>query len=163
MKIEQNILRLEYLLSLYKMTVEELLSIISVRLKKPIVRENIMSNEIELAHLKRIDKFFKKGLHYYLDPKSPEISKDASIFFRKQKFDVDLNIGARRIVNQFEELKISLSAIAKLAEISTDRTIPVFNVQDNPKIKVVRNFFLSVENSGFKTFLISSAIILGLS
>ena len=141
------------------MTVEELLSIISARLKKPIVRENIMSNEIELAHLKRIDKFFKKGLHYYLDPKSPEISKDASIFFRKQKFDVDLNIGARRIVNQFEELKISLSAIAKLAEISTDRTIPVFNVQDNPKIiaeeiRKVLNPLFSTDKKKFLTTLI---------
>ena len=133
MKIEQNILRLDYLLSLYKMTVEDLLPLISVGLKKPISKENIISKEIELSYLKRIDKFFNKGLHYYLDPKSPEITKDASIFFRKQKFDVDLNIGAKKIVNQFEEFKISLSAIAKLAEINAGRTIPVFNVQNNPK------------------------------
>lgn len=133
MKIEQNILRLNYLLSLYKMTVEDLLPLISIGLKKPITKENIISKEIELGYLKRIDKFFNKGLHYYLDPKSPEVSKDASIFFRKQKFDVDLNIGAKKIVNQFEEFKISLSAIAKLAEINSERTISVFNVQNNPK------------------------------
>ena len=78
------------------MTVEDLLPLISVGLKKPISKENIISKEIELSYLKRIDKFFNKGLHYYLDPKSPEITKDASIFFRKQKFDVDLNIGAKK-------------------------------------------------------------------
>ncbi|MGB5023872.1 MAG: ImmA/IrrE family metallo-endopeptidase [Saprospiraceae bacterium] len=133
MKIEQNILRLNYLLSLYKMTVEDLLPIISAGLKNPINRESVLSKEIELSYLKRIDKFFNKGLHYYLDPKSPEITKDASIFFRKQKFDVDLNIGAKKIVNQFEEFKISLSAIAKLAEINIERSVKVYNIQHNPK------------------------------
>ncbi|MHB1920998.1 MAG: ImmA/IrrE family metallo-endopeptidase [Chitinophagaceae bacterium] len=133
MKVEQNITRLKYLLSLYKMTAEDLLSIISEGLKKTITKEMVFSNEIEVGYLKRIDKFFKKGIYYYLDPKSPEITKDASIFFRKQRFDVDLNIGAKKIVNQFEEFKISLSAIAKLAEINMERTIPVYKVQDNPK------------------------------
>lgn len=133
MKIEQNISRLKYLLTLYKMSVEDLLAIISEGLKKPIQKENILSPEIDLGHLKRIDKVFNKGLHFYLDPKSPEISNDASIFFRKQKFDIELNIGAKKIVNQFEEFKISLSAIAKLAELNIERTIPVFSVNDNPK------------------------------
>ena len=133
MKIEQNISRLKYLLKLYKMTVEEFLSLISRGLKKPITYEEIFSNEINISHLKRIDKVFNKGLHFYLDPKSPEVSKDASIFFRKQKFDVDLNIGAKKIVNQFEEFKISLSAIAKLAELNIDRTLPIYNLQNDPK------------------------------
>jgi len=133
LKIEQNISRLKFLLTLYKMSVEDLLAIISEGLKKPIQKENIFSPEIDLGHLKRIDKVFNKGLHFYLDPKSPEISNDASIFFRKQKFDIELNIGAKKIVNQFEEFKISLSAIAKLAELNIERTIPVFSVNDNAK------------------------------
>ena len=84
MKIEQNISRLKYLLALYKMPVDDLLAIISKGLKKPISKEDILSTVIDLGHLKRIDKVFNKGLHFYLDPKSPEISKDASIFFRKR-------------------------------------------------------------------------------
>jgi Zn-dependent peptidase ImmA (M78 family) len=115
------------------MSVEDLLAIISEGLKKPIQKENILSPVIDLGYLKRIDKVFNKGLHFYLDPKSPEISNDASIFFRKQKFGIELNIGAKKIVNQFEEFKISLSAIAKLAELNIERTIPVFGVNDNPK------------------------------
>lgn len=133
MKVEQNISRLKYLLTLYKMTVEELLLAISEGLKNPITKDDILSNEVNVSHLKRIDKIFNKGLHYYLDPKSPEVSKDASIFFRKNKFGTDLNIGAKKIVNQFEEFKISLSAISKLAEINIDRSLPVFSVQDDPK------------------------------
>lgn len=134
MKIEQNIKRLVYLLTLYKLTVDELLSMISIGLKKPITQDEIFANEINLTHLKRIDKIFNKGLHFYLDPKSPEISQDASIFFRKSKFGVVLNIGAKKIVNQFEEFKISLSAIAKLTELNFERTIPVYNIQQNPKV-----------------------------
>lgn len=115
------------------MTVEDLLLAVSEGLKNPLTKADILSNEINVSHLKRIDKVFNKGLHYYLDPKSPEVSKDASIFFRKNKFGIDLNIGAKKIVNQFEEFKISLSAISKLAEINIDRTLPVFSVQDDPK------------------------------
>lgn len=116
------------------MSANDLTLAISEGLKKPISTDDIFSNEINLSHLKRIDKIFNKGLHYYLDPKSPEVSKDASIFFRKNKFGSDLNIGAKKIVNQFEETKISLSAISKLAEINTDRSLPFFSVQDNPEI-----------------------------
>lgn len=116
------------------MTVDELLLLISEGLKNPITKSDILSNEINLSHLKRIDKVFNKGLHYYLDPKSPEVSKDASIFFRKTKFGSELNIGAKKIVNQFEEFKISLSAISKLAEININRTLPVYTVKDDPEI-----------------------------
>lgn len=133
MKVEQNIKRLKYLLSLFNMTIEELLMLISEGLKNPISKEDIFTENIKVSHLKRIDKVFNKGLHFYLDPKSPEVSKDASIFFRKSKFDTDLNIGAKKIVNQFEEFKISLSAISKLAEINTDRVLPIFKTSDDPK------------------------------
>ena len=133
MKVEQNIERLKYLLTLLKMSVEELLPLISEGLTKPITKEQILNSNIELGHLKRIDKIFNKGIHYYLDPKSPDVSKDASIFFRKTKFDVDLSLGARKIVNHFEEFKISLSAIAELSDIKFNRILPVFTINNTPK------------------------------
>lgn len=138
MKVEQNISRLKYLLTLYKMTVEDLLLSVSEGLKKPLTKDDILSNEINVSHLKRIDKVFNKGLHYYLDPKSPEVSKEASIFFRKNKFGTELNIGAKKIVNQFEEFKISLTAISKLAEINIERVLPVFSVNDDPKAVAIQ-------------------------
>jgi Zn-dependent peptidase ImmA (M78 family) len=115
------------------MTVEELLLTVSKGRKNPLTKEDILNDEIKVSHLKRIDKVFNKGLHYYLDPKAPEVSKDASIFFRKNKFGTDLNLSAKQLVNQFEEFKISLSAISKLAEINTDRILPVFSVKDDPQ------------------------------
>ncbi len=155
MKVEQNIQRLKYLLSLYKMTVEELLVIVSEGLKKKINKEEIFSNDINLSYLKRIDKVFNKGLHFYLDPKSPEISKDASIFFRKSNFGVELNIGAKKIVNQFEEFKISLSAMAKLAEINIERTLLFYNINQDPKkiAQEIRATLYPAFNSDLKEFL----------
>jgi len=134
LKVEQNISRLKYLLSLYKMTVDELLMLVSEGLKNPLTKNDILAKDINISHLKRIDKVFNKGLHFYLDPKSPEVSQDASIFFRKTKFGTKLNIGAKKIVNQFEEFKISLSAISKLAELNMERTLPVFNINQSPDL-----------------------------
>lgn len=155
MKVEQNIARMKYLLTLYKMSIDDLLLTISEGLKKPISKEDILSPEISVSHLKRIDKVFNKGLHFYLDPKSPSVSKDASIFFRKTKFGTDLNIGAKKIVNQFEEFKISLSAISKLAELRVDRTLQVYSIKDDPKLIAikVRKVLLPVFNPSPKEFL----------
>jgi len=134
MKVEQNISRLNYLLKLYKMTVDDLLFIINKGLKKALSKNDIFSNEIKISHLKKIDKIFNKGLHFYLDPKSPETTKDASIFFRKEKFGTDINMATIKIVNKFEELKISLSTIAKLSEFDTERILPVYNINQNAQI-----------------------------
>jgi len=137
------------------MSVDELLSIISKGLKTAITQNEIIADEITISHLKRIDKVFNKGLHFYLDPKSPEVSQDASIFFRKFKFGVDLNIGAKKIVNQFEEFKISLSAIAKLAEVKLERKFAVYNVNQNPKDVAfqIRKYLYPEFNSIPKEFL----------
>ncbi len=155
MKVEQNILRLEYLLDLYKISVDEFIAKISKGLKKSLTSSEIFSKEININLLKRIDKVFNKGLHYYLDPKSPIVSKDASIFFRKTKFGTDLNFGAKKIVNQFEEEKISLSAIAKLAEIKMDRILPSYSIENDPKqtANELRELLYPNFNSKLKEFL----------
>jgi len=81
--------------------------------------------------LKRIDKLFNKGIEFYLNPKPIVENKEASIFFRKDKFNLDLNIGAKKIVNEFEDLKISLSAISKLADVKLKRSFPIYSVSDD--------------------------------
>jgi len=60
---------------MYRISVEEFLQLISRGLKKPVIAEDVFSDEIKIQYLKRIDKLFNKGLHYYLDPKAPEKSK----------------------------------------------------------------------------------------
>lgn len=156
MKVEHNISRLKQLLEMYRMTVQDFLELISNGLKKPITKEDVFSNEVELSHLKRIDKVFEKGLHYYLDPKSPETSKEASVFFRKDRFATDdLNIGAVKIVNQFEELKLSLSAIAKLSDLDFKRKFPKYSINNNPQkvAEIARQKLYPVFSSNRRDFL----------
>lgn len=160
MKVEHNISRLRYLLDLYDISVEDLSKKVSAGLKNPITHQDLFSKEIKLAHLKRVDKFFDKGLHFYLDPKAPETSKEASVFFRKDKFNSELNIGARKIVNEFEEFKISLSAISKLADLDIKRVFKVYNLSDNPQAvaKEIREYLYPNFNSDLKEFLRSLII-----
>lgn len=116
------------------MSMEDLLVILNQesKTKTPIAEEDVMTPQVKVSILKKIDKTFNKGLHFYLDPKAPRKSKETSIFFRKEEFNSDLNIGAKKIVNQFEDFKISLSAIAKLAELNIERKLPVYKISQNP-------------------------------
>ncbi len=120
---------------MYRLSLDEFLELISEGLKNPISKKEIFDNkEIKVSYLKRIDKIFNKGLHYYLDPKILKNPKEASIFFRKDHFHTDeLNIGAKKIVNQFEEMKLSLSAIAKLSDLDLKRKISTYTINDNPR------------------------------
>ncbi len=127
-----NIERVNHLIQQYQLDKEEFMLLISEGLKHPLTWEAIFKEEIQVNHLKRIDKIFRKGLSFYLDPTPPIKSKESSIFFRKEKFGTNLNLAAKKIVNQFEELKISLSGLAKLSDINLERILPVFNSNDNP-------------------------------
>jgi len=141
---------------MYRLSVQDFLTLISVGLKTPISREEVFSEEIKISYLKRIDKLFEKGLHYYLDPKAPETSKEASIFFRKQNFATEnLNIGAIKIVNQFEELKLSLSAIAKLSDLKLKRKIQKYSINDNPQevASTIRKLLYPNFNTNKRDFL----------
>jgi Zn-dependent peptidase ImmA (M78 family) len=134
--VDFNINRLNHLMELFGVTKNELISYLngqSKKLKNPISDRDIFSSEIKISNLKKIDKLFNKGLNYYLDPKNIGKSKEESIFFRKTSFNAKLNIGAKRIVNKFEEEKISFSTLAKLSDLNIKRTLPVFKISDNPK------------------------------
>lgn len=134
LKVEHNILRLKQLIEMYRLSATEFLGLISEGLAKPLTEDDVFSEKIKLTHLKRIDKLFEKGIHYYLDPKLPVSSKEVSIFFRKQKFATDnLNIGAVKVVNKFEEFKLSLSAIATLADVAFERNLQKYTINSDPK------------------------------
>lgn len=133
MVVEYNISRLDYLLKLYRLSIDDLLKIISEGLVNPIIKNDIYSKEIKLSYLKKIDKVFNKGLEFYLNPKPIEIRKDSSIFFRKDVFNSELNLGSKRIVSEFEDLKISLSSLSKLSDIKFQRILPIYKVSQNPR------------------------------
>lgn len=123
--------------------------------KNPLTTKDLFKSEIKIDHLKKIDKVFNKGLSYYINPDDPIISKDESIFFRKEKFNADLNFAARKIVNQFEEEKISISSLSKLSEFSLDRILPIFTIKDNPEVveKEVSKLLYPKFDKNLKEFL----------
>ncbi len=131
--IKINVERINHLLKLYKLEKREFLLLVSEGLKKKFTDEQVFKSEIKLSLLKKIDKVFDKGLNYYLDPKQLHQAKEESIFFRKDKFNADLNLSAKKIVNHFEEEKISLSALSKLSDLENERILPVFTIKNNPK------------------------------
>ena len=121
---------------------------ISDGLKNPILKNEIYSEEIKVSYLKKIDKIFNKGIYFYLDPKNLVRSLDDSVFFRKQSFNSHINIGSKKIVTHFEEIKHSLSAISNLSGFTTKRKLPVFKLSDNPMVSA--NNAKSILNPLFK-------------
>lgn len=144
---------------MYKMSVDELLALLSEGRKTPIVREDIEKDEIKLSLLKKIDEVFKKGLNFYLDPHTLKKTSESSIFFRKENFNSNLNLGSKKIVTHFEDFKNNFSAIAKLSEIELTRKVPFFTISDQPKIvsNAVRHIlypeFFSDKREFLKSFI----------
>lgn len=127
-----NIARIEQLIRQFRLEREAFLALVNEGLKNKLNWEDIFKEEIQINHLKRIDKIFNKGLTYYLDPNPPIQSKESSIFYRKTKFGMDLNLASKKIVNQFEELKLSLSGLAKLSDLKLERTLPIYTLAQDP-------------------------------
>jgi Zn-dependent peptidase ImmA (M78 family) len=127
-----NIARIEQLVRQFRLERDEFLSVISEGLKKKLKWEDIFGEEIQINHLKRIDSIFNKGLSYYLDPAPLIQSRESSIFFRKEKFGTDLNLASKKIVTKFEEMKLSLSGLAKMSDLKLDRTLPIFSIDQDP-------------------------------
>lgn len=128
-----NIARIEYLIRQFRLENDEFLDLVSEGLKSKLAWEDIFQEEIQLNHLKRIDKIFSKGLSYYLDPAPPIQSKESSIFFRKEKFGANLNLASKKIVTQFEEMKLSLSGLAKMSDLKMDRILPIYSIDQEAK------------------------------
>lgn len=120
-------------MSLYGVTKGELLSKLNEERKDLFTERDVFRSKIKISTLKLIDDIFKKGLTYYIDPSDPVSSKQESIFFRKDNFNADLSLGAKQIVNKFEEDKISFSTLAKLGDFPISRLLPVFTVNQKPK------------------------------
>ncbi|WP_373521282.1 ImmA/IrrE family metallo-endopeptidase [Aquiflexum sp.] len=129
-----NIDRIQQLILQFRLEKEEFLDLVSKGLQNKLSWEDIFKEEIQINHLKRIDKIFSKGLSYYLDPNPPIKSKESSIFYRKEKFGSELNLAAKKTVNKFEELKISLSGLAKLSDLIMERSLPIFSISSNPDV-----------------------------
>lgn len=136
--IKINPQRLEYMMDLFDLNRQELLSRISEKpnkLKNKLTEEQIFGDVfIKVSHLKRIDEVFRKGLSFYTDPVPISKSESASIFFRKKEFNSELGIGDRRRISETEDNILYLSGLAELADMPdlTTRELETYQESDSP-------------------------------
>lgn len=102
------------------------------RKKFKLNRDDVFGGRLKLSILKKIDLLFKAGLEFYLDP-SPILDKQSrSVFFRKSGLNVDLSLGAKQRVFEGEQLYATLRGLEHLTGQSTERTLPIFSIKDDP-------------------------------
>lgn len=111
--------RLDYLLALFSMSKDQLLTSLNEGRKNPITIEDIYGNEIKISLLKKIDEFFHKGLAFYLDFTPIDKNQKTKVFFRKSKFLSDLSMEDKRLVDSFESLKSLLDGYRTLTDTLT--------------------------------------------
>lgn len=131
--VEINLERLHYLLRLFGLSEDEFMAMLNSGYKRVLDRDEVFTKDMSITLLKRIDKIFNKGIYYYIDFSPIPDGHHASIFFRKQSFNGQLNIEARRMVDKFETLKNTLDTYNTLADVSFDRLLPSYSVKDNPR------------------------------
>ena len=131
--ININTARLTHLLKLFRLSKEDMLLHINKGIKRKYSETDIFNQEVKVSILKKVDSIFNKGINYYLDPKALKPSKEESIFFRKDSFNAELSLGAKQIVNHYEEEKIALSALSKLSNLGMERKLPFYTVRNSAR------------------------------
>lgn len=108
--------RLDYLLTLFSMSKDELLSSINEGRKKLVTIEDIYGEEIKVSLLKKIDEIFHKGISFYLDFTPMDLNQRTKVFFRKSRFHSVLSMEDKRLVDSFESLKSLLDGYRTLTD-----------------------------------------------
>ena len=119
MTTEYNKARLDYLLELFSMSKDELLSLLNEDRKKLYTAEELSGDTIQMPLLKKIDDIFKKGLSFYMDFSPVSISHSSKVLFRKKHFQADLTIEDKRIVDSYESLKTLLDGYRVLTDTAS--------------------------------------------
>lgn len=138
LEFEINPIRLTYLLDLYKLSKENFLKLIQGSNKKSVIGIDDLNQilnkqkKVNLPLLKKIDTIFEKGITWYISNRDLPDRKNLSIFFRKDKFNAELNLGSIKKIEEFErkntEIKILCDKIGYRAEKKFN-----FSLTDNPK------------------------------
>lgn len=130
-QISINRQRLEYLLSLFRLTEDGLVARIGYKeARTKEFREELKAGKFKRSSLERIDKIFGKGLSFYTDP--APLPKGAgrsahSIFFRKDSFNAKLGLPDYRFVSDTEDTIAEIRTLASLSGLPIRRSIEEFH------------------------------------
>ena len=134
MKVEINKERVKYLLALYKMSAEDLLSLLNKDRKRLTRVADISGDTMELGLVKRIGEIFDKEVSFFQDYSKLSANASSSIFFRKTSFGTELNLEDIRTVHRFEGLKNALEAYNKIGFVSPERRYEAPTVARPPQM-----------------------------
>jgi Zn-dependent peptidase ImmA (M78 family) len=154
-KINPN--RLNYLIKQYNLTENDLLEKLNITSNGKFRKRNIITKEIfskillgttnvSLDYLKRFDSIFEKGLTWYITSRNISFSKENSIFFRKDKFNVEMDLESKKKIDVFEQKKFEISYLSSLVNYNLDRKLKTCSLKDNPYIisKEISSIFKKV-------------------
>jgi len=131
--IEYNKSRIYYLLALYGMSADTLLSMLNGGRKKLYTIDDISGPTIKKSLLIQIGKIFNKDIYFFIDFSDLRPQPSASIFFRKNDFAAELNMEARRVVCKYEDLKNTISSYFILGNFQFPRKLQTYTISQSAK------------------------------
>lgn len=149
MEFVLNPKRLTYLLELFKLSKENFLDLLKGKNKNPVLtleefEEVLKSNKsIKINVLKKIDKIFEKGLTWYITKRDLPEKDKLSIFFRKDKFNAELNLGSVKLIEEFERKRIEIENYCNSINFKAERKLKKYSLSDDVKkvANEIRNEF----------------------
>ena len=131
--------RLNYLLDLFKLSKDSFLDLLKGDNKNPVLTldelNEILENnkKVKINVLKKIDNIFEKGITWYISKRDLPEKDKLSIFFRKDKFNAELNIGSIRLIEEFERKKIEIENYCSSISFKAERKLKKYNLNDDVK------------------------------
>ena len=154
--------RFNYLLDLYNITKEEIISRIHKNRVRPILDIETLNNiisgkeKIQLNVLKKIDSIFNQGISWYISKRPLPNKKESSILFRKKAFNIELNLESRKKINKYEKLKFTIQNLCNSINYNNKITIQKYSVNDNPEV-IANEMIVQFEEK--RKFLLENKLI----
>ncbi len=140
--IKINSTSIDYMLKRLNMNISELLEHVNKGRKSRLFIEediypsqkNLFSEQtIRIGLLEKIDKVFNQGLSFYTDLEPEGNEKESSIFFRKKKFETDLELADRQTVVTIENQKDYIESLIILSDYhKITRKLKTYNIDRAP-------------------------------
>lgn len=144
--------RLRFLIDLYKLSNEEFLSLLKGKNIKPVLTsqqlESVLHGKLKVSEsvLKKIDSVFERGLTWYISKRDLPGRENLSVFFRKDKFNSELNLGAIKKIEEYEKIKTEIDSMCSYINYNAERKMQ-YSLSDDPKevAAIVRQGFIKEE------------------
>jgi len=142
LEFQINPSRLSYLLELYKLSKENFIEQLQGKNKNPTLNleelNEILNNnrKVNISFLRKLDKIFDKGITWYISNRDLPIKEKLSIFFRKDSFNANLNMGSIKLINEFEKRQIEIATLCNYISYKAERKYKYTIDQDSQKASI---------------------------